>query len=113
MKKNLDRDIIDFHNESSYEEGTDVSTGKKSLYVKYSSGPICEKYNCNVGSKDCIRCPHCYGVKVRWWTDSFGSVSTDGYIKCSSMNDTFVNKLKCFWWKFTGRKVVVKDLENE
>lgn len=114
MKRNSDRDIIIFHNEVTYEEGTDVSTGKKSLYVKSMTGPTCEKYQCKVGSASCKNCPYCYGIKTRWWMEkSTGAISTNGYVKCSMNNDSFVNKVKCLWWRIRGKRIIVKDLENE
>lgn len=114
MKRNPDRDIIMFHNDIDYIEGTDAVTNKKALYLISRNGPTCEHSNDLVGSNVCKNCPYCHGIKLRWWTSNVtGAVCSNGYVKCSKNNNTIINKMKCFFWRIFGKKVTVKDLGNE
>ena len=113
MKRNPDRDIIMFHNDIDYVEGTNIDN-KKDLCVTSVKGPICDYSKDSIGSNCCKNCPFCYGIKLRQWlNNTTGTTCSNGYVKCSKDNNTILNKVKCFLWRILGKKVIVKNLENE
>lgn len=112
MKRNSDRDIIMFHNDIDYVEGTGIDK-KRALHLIPVRGLICDYSNELIGSNYCKNCPFCYGIKLRWWNNTAGAICGNGYVKCSKDNNTILNKVKCFLWRILGKKVIVKNLENE
>ena len=98
----FDKDKIEFH-------GNNLTN---------SYGPICEEHGCLVGGGFCLKCPYCYGMKVRFWNKRdednaiWYNAEYNGYVLCSRHNNNFTSKIKNHIFKLLGSKKNIKNLSE-
>lgn len=108
MKRNLDRDVIEFHYETNHND--DVP----------AHGIVCS--NCAadgykmgdtlIGTSSCLWCDYCYDAKIRYHDDGEYR-KFDGHVKCLKNNPLFINKIKHKLWQIDGCCPDIKNLNSK
>lgn len=118
MKRNADRDLVEFSIETKIKNEESIIDGNVKE-IGTPSGITCDSCNAYgrkmsdimIGTSLCLHCKYCYGAKLRHHVDG-NFTKVDGYVKCSKNNRSFVNKLRCILWKISGCYPIIKNLNN-